>query len=71
MEYVNETELMKRLKLSRYALWQLRREGLPFLRIRSRVRYEPAKVYAWIKEHCQGQQHENTKLAMGLTTKEF
>jgi DNA-binding FadR family transcriptional regulator len=56
MDYVTESELMKRLNVSRYTLWQLRREGLPFLRIRGLLRYEPEKVEAWIRGHCQGQQ---------------
>ena len=55
MDYVSESELMTQLKLSRYTLWQLRREGLPFLKIRGCIRYEPARVEAWIREHCQGQ----------------
>lgn len=58
MNYVSESELIARLKLSRYTLWQLRLDGLPFLKIRGRVRYEPAQVDAWIKEHCQGQREK-------------
>jgi predicted DNA-binding transcriptional regulator AlpA len=58
MNYISETELMERFKLSRYMFWQLRRDGLPFLRIRGRIRYEPAQVEAWIQKHCQGQQQE-------------
>ena len=56
MDYVNERELIARLGLSRYTFWQLRHDGLPFLRIRGRIRYELAEVEAWIREHCQGQQ---------------
>ena len=55
MEYITEAELVERMGLSRYTLWKLRCDGLPFLRIRGRVRYEPANVEAWIQERCQGQ----------------
>ena len=54
MDYVSEAELMARLKLSRYTLWQLRRDGLPFLKIRGRVRYVPEEVETWLSVHCQG-----------------
>ncbi len=64
MDYVNETELMERLKLSRYTFWQLRRDGLPFLRIRGRIRYEPVQVDAWLREHCQGQQPVSTPVIL-------
>jgi hypothetical protein len=36
----------------------LRRDGLPFLKIRGRVRFEPAQVDAWITEHCRGQREK-------------
>jgi predicted DNA-binding transcriptional regulator AlpA len=58
MDYVSEAELIARLKLSRYTLWQLRRDGLPFLKIRGRIRYEPAQIDAWIAEHCRGQREK-------------
>jgi hypothetical protein len=56
-EYVTEAELQKRLKVSRYMLWSLRRTrpGLPYRRIRGSIRYEVSEVDAWLSAHCQGQ----------------
>jgi predicted DNA-binding transcriptional regulator AlpA len=61
MDYVSESELIERLKLSRYTLWQLRRDGLPFLKIRGRVRYVPEDVDAWLSVHCQGKKLSTVK----------
>ena len=54
MNYYSEADLIESMKFSRYTLWQLRRDGLPFLRIRGRIRYELAQVEAWIQKNCQG-----------------
>jgi biotin operon repressor len=61
MDYVSEAELIARLRLSRYTLWQLRRDGLPFLKIRGRIRYVPEDVNAWLAVHCQGKRISNDK----------
>ena len=53
-EYLTETELAKRLKVSRYVLWTLRKTGLPYRRVRGAILFVPEEVDAWLDVHCKG-----------------
>ncbi len=50
MEYITENELAKRLQISRTTLYQLRREGMPYLRVNRMVRYCSEDVENWLAE---------------------
>ncbi len=52
MEYLTEAELSEILKISRSTLWELRKEGMPHLRVRGQVRYVLEEVSAWLDENC-------------------
>ncbi len=54
MEYLTENELAKRLQISRTTLYQLRKEGMPYLRVNRMVRYCPEKIETWLAQHGQG-----------------
>lgn len=49
--YETETELAKILKVSRSTLWQLRKVGLPYRRVRGQIRYLLDEVDKWLKEN--------------------
>jgi len=56
-EYMTETELAERLKVSRTFLWAMRTsEGLPHCRIGRAIRYSQNAVTDWLSRH----HHENT-----------
>lgn len=54
-EYMTEVEACKRLHVSRFKLFHLRKEGLPFRKIGRTIRYIPEEVDRWIEENFQGQ----------------
>ncbi len=53
-EYLTESELSERLQLSRTMLYQLRREGMPCLRVNRMIRYCPKDVENWLSERAHG-----------------
>jgi hypothetical protein len=53
-EYLTETELTERLKISRQTLLALRRDGLPYRKVRGAIRYVPEEIDTWLSVHCQG-----------------
>ena len=55
-EYLTEAELTKRLKISRQTLLALRKNGLPYRKVRGAIRYVPDEVDIWLGVHCQGQE---------------
>jgi len=54
MEYLSENELAKRLQISRTTLYQLRKKGMPCLRVNRMVRYCPGDVENWLAERAHG-----------------
>ena len=51
------------LGVSRTTLWRLRtRKGLPFLRIGSEIRYEPAAFQAWVEQQYAGTSRSHVHL---------
>lgn len=52
-QYITETELSKKLQMSRTVIYQLRKEGLPFRRIHRTIRYNPQEVETWLAQHGQ------------------
>lgn len=50
MEILTEKELAERLKLSRFTILKMRKNGLPFMRVSDSVRFDWAKVLEWINE---------------------
>ena len=57
--YLTEGELAERLKVSRSFLWNLRRQGLPFVQIGRTVRYLSQNVDSWLAVNCQGKTVSN------------
>ena len=55
-EYLTESELAKELQMSRQTLLALRKDGLPYRKVRGVIRYVPEEVDAWLSVHCQGKQ---------------
>lgn len=53
-DYITESELSKKLQMSRTVLYQLRKEGLPFRRIHRTIRYNPEEVETWLAQHGHG-----------------
>lgn len=43
-------ELAETLKVTRQAIWNWRKEGLPFFKIGSAVRFDPLQVRKWLEE---------------------
>ena len=54
-DYLTEDEIAEKLKVSRTTLWQLRKDGMPFVRVRAGIRYRPSTVEEWLE------QQDNTK----------
>ena len=53
-EYLTESDLAKKLQMSRTVLYQLRKEGMPYRRIHRTIRYNPEEVEAWLAQHGHG-----------------
>lgn len=49
-EYLTEEEIAEKLKVSRTTLWLLRRDGMPFVRVRGGIRYRPETVEVWLEQ---------------------
>jgi hypothetical protein len=60
-EYIREEELGKKLNVCRGTLRSWRKQGLPFRCICRLILYSPEEVEAWLREHCQGQNENETK----------
>jgi predicted DNA-binding transcriptional regulator AlpA len=60
-EYLTESELAKELQMSRQTLLALRKDGLPYRKVRGVIRYVPEEVDAWLAVHCQGKRISNIK----------
>ncbi len=60
-DYLTETELAKRLQMSRQTVLALRKDGLPYRKVRGVIRYVPEEVDAWLAVHCQGKQTTEKK----------
>jgi predicted DNA-binding transcriptional regulator AlpA len=58
-DYLTETELAKQLQMSRQTLLALRKDGLPYRKVRGVIRYVPEEVDAWLAVHCQGKRLSN------------
>ena len=58
-QYITETELSKKLQMSRTVIYQLRKEGWPFRRIHRTIRYIPEEIETWLATH----EHENADTA--------
>ena len=58
-EYLTESELAKELQVSRQTLLALRKDGLPYRKVRGTIRYVPEEVDAWLAVHCRGKQKSN------------
>lgn len=54
--YWSEDDLAKHLKVSRSFLWELRKKGLPCIRIGRTVRYQPDAVAEWLSRNQNIQQ---------------
>lgn len=65
-EYLTEMETCRRLHVSRYKLFQLRKEGLPFRRIGRTIRYIPDEVDMWIDGHFNGQKESEDSNTKGV-----
>lgn len=46
---ITDKEMGEYLRASKMKLWQMRKEGMPYLRVGDSVRYELAVVMDWIK----------------------
>ena len=57
--YWSEDELAKHLKVSRSFLWELRKKGLPCIRIGRTVRYQPDAVAEWLSRNQNNQQGQH------------
>ena len=60
-EYLTESELAKELQMSRQTLLALRKDGMPYRKVRGVIRYVPEEVDAWLSVHCQGESPSNNK----------
>jgi predicted DNA-binding transcriptional regulator AlpA len=60
-EYLTESELAKELQMSRQTLLALRKDGLPYRKVRGVIRYVPEEVDAWLSVHCQGERLSNNE----------
>lgn len=49
-EYITTSELAEFLKVSRQAIYNWRKIGLPFIKIGSRIRYDLEAVNEWIAD---------------------
>jgi excisionase family DNA binding protein len=48
--YITTAELAESLKVTRQAIYNWRKKGLPFIRIGASIRYELQAVENWINE---------------------
>ena len=44
-------ELCEKLKLSRETIYQLRKQGMPCIKINRSIRFDEKKVMEWLNEH--------------------
>ena len=58
-DYLTESELSKKLQMSRTVLYQLRQEGMPYRRIHRTIRYNPDEIETWLA----GREHGNADSA--------
>jgi biotin operon repressor len=54
MQYLSEADMGTLLKVSRTTLWALRKEGLPFCKVRGQIRYRLNEVETWLDNKCAG-----------------
>jgi biotin operon repressor len=54
MQYLSEADMGIVLKVSRTTLWALRKEGLPFCKVRGQIRYRLNEVETWLENNCAG-----------------
>ncbi len=62
MIYMTEENLCELLKVSRSTLWELRKEGLPYRRVRGQIRYRQDEVETWLDRACEGNRLEPAKI---------
>lgn len=62
-EYLTEAELAKRLKMSRQLLLALRKDGLPYRRVRGTIRYLATEVETWLDSYCQDTKPERKQFS--------
>lgn len=55
---LNKDEMAKALGISRATLDLLRKEGLPWLKVGSQVRFDSEDVLRWLKENRKGNSDE-------------
>lgn len=48
--YLTEKELCSWLKISRSKVLNLRKEGMPFIKLGKNVRFDKEKIEEWLKE---------------------
>ena len=61
-QYLTEMQLARKMKVSRNVLLDLRKQGLPFRRMRRMIRYLPEEVDAWLAANRNGQPVSDPKL---------
>lgn len=49
-EYLTVTDLEKMFQVSRQTIYEWRKNGLPFVRIGTRVRFDPEEVKQWVEK---------------------
>jgi excisionase family DNA binding protein len=55
MSLLTTKQLEEKLKVTAVTIWRWRKNGMPFLRLHTSIRFEEEKVMAWLKE--KGVQH--------------
>ena len=60
-EYLTEDEIAEKLKVSRTTLWQLRKDGMPFVRVRAGIRYKPSTVEEWLEKQITTNKEYNNE----------